>query len=73
MTRLNNIDSEIGKVKKDIKNLQESETKHKTEFDKLKKSTNTKIAKLEEANKQSKETTETMAQILKNHQSFLLI
>ena len=68
MTRLNNIDSEIEKVKKDIENLQESETKHKTEFDKLKKSTNTKIAKLEEANKQSKETTETMAQILKNHQ-----
>ena len=68
MTRLQNIDAEIGSVKNKIETLQENEEKNKKEFDKFKTATNAKIAKAEQANKQSKEMTTKMSQILRNHQ-----
>ena len=68
MTKLQNIDADISNVKNDMKSLQETRDKDKTEFNQLKNTTNKRIKDLEENNNQFKETTKKMCQILSNHQ-----
>ena len=68
LAELQKINKEIDKSKADVKHLQDTVKKNKIEFDTTKKKTNTKLTAMEENNKLSREMTEKICLVMKNHQ-----